>query len=71
MSTYYMEQVIEETQTAMTAAATAVIVTAPEDAVVNDDAIMAAAGHVKEEAITDEREDGNDEGGNIENSKME
>ena len=66
-----MKQVIEEAQTAMTAA-TAVIVTAPEDAVVNDsdEAIMAAAaaaGNVKEEAITD----GNDEGGKVENSEME
>ena len=59
-----IKQVIEESQTAA-----AVIVTAAEDAALNanDDAIMMAAGNVKEEAITDERDDGN-EGGKLENS---
>ena len=53
----YCKQVIEETQAA------AVIVTAAEDAGLNDDAIMAAAGNVKEEAITDHERDDSNEGG--------
>ena len=52
----------------MTAATTAVIVATPEDAVVNesDEAMMAAeaaAGKVKEEAITEERGESDGEGG--------